>query len=203
LDGVTRVVVWDVDDVLNDLMGTWLKKAWAPAHPERVVQFNDLRENPPLQFLGMVERDYLASLDAFRTSADYAEQLPNPAIRRWLDDHGPAYRHVALTATSLRAAPATAEWTFRHFGRWIREFVLIPAHRIGEGLPIYDADKGAWLNRLGRSAVLVDDSLDNLRAAEASGAAAVRWPRPWNGDGGTAESALEELTELVRVGVPT
>ncbi len=28
-----RTIAWDVDNVLNDLMGTWLSQAWLPAIP--------------------------------------------------------------------------------------------------------------------------------------------------------------------------
>ena len=35
-------IAWDVDDVLNDLMGAWLKDAWLPAHPECTLAYDDL-----------------------------------------------------------------------------------------------------------------------------------------------------------------
>ena len=69
----------------------------------------------------------------------------------------------------------------------------MPAERPGETLPRYDEDKGAWLARLGATAVLVDDQPANLAAAAAAGAATVRWPQPWNGAAGTQDEALAEL----------
>jgi hypothetical protein len=197
LDGLSRIVVWDVDDVLNDLMRAWLDNVWTPAHPAQVVPYEDLGENPPHTLLGINSGEYLSSLDEFRLSTRYAQQAPNPDILDWLREHGGRCRHIALTATSLRTAPTTAAWVLRHFGRWIREFAFIPAPRAGEDLPTYDVDKGAWLARLGTSAILVDDSPQNVAAATAAGAVALCWPRPWNGCGASVAETLHALTRLI------
>jgi hypothetical protein len=197
LDGVTRTVVWDVDDVLNDLMRVWLDIVWTPAHPAQVMRYEDIRENPPHGLLGISAHEYLASLDDFRLGAGYSQQAPNPDILAWLQEHGRRCRHVGLTATSLRAAPTSAAWVLGNFGRWIREFAFIPALRAGEELPIYDADKGAWIARLGPSLILVDDSPENVAAATACGAAALCWPRPWNESRATVNEVLEALTRLI------
>lgn len=195
-----RVVVWDVDDVLNDLMRAWLEDVWAPDHPERVVRFDDLRENPPVALLDLSTSEYQSSLDAYRLSTAYSEQAPNPDVIAWLQANGERCRHVALTATALSAAPASAAWVLRHFGRWIRDFAVIPAVRPDADLPIYDVDKGSWLVRLGASAVLVDDSPTNLAAAAAVGTSAVCWPRPWNGSGSSVAETLRALTRLIQAG---
>jgi len=197
LDGLSRIVVWDVDDVLNDLMRQWLENVWTPAHPAQVVPYEDLRENPPHALLGITSSEYLSSLDEFRLSTGYAQQVPNPDILAWLQDQGGRCRHIALTATALRTAPTAAAWVLRHFGRWIREFAFIPAPRAGEVLPAYDLDKGAWLARLGTPAVLVDDSPQNVAAATAAGAVALFWPRPWNGCGASVAETLQALTRLI------
>jgi hypothetical protein len=200
LDGLTPTVVWDVDDVLNDLMGAWLDRAWALDHPDRRIELADVRANPPHELLGLRLEAYLASLDAFRIGDGYASMAPNPVVCRWLEANGGRCRHVALTATAFRAAPTTAAWVLRHFGRWIREFAFLPAERPGEDLPRFDADKGAWLARLDGPAVLIDDSPANLDAAVRAGAGAIRWPQPWNG-GGAPSDALAELDRwLAEVG---
>jgi hypothetical protein len=197
---LSRTVVWDVDDVLNDLMRAWLENYWIPSHPAQVVRYENLRENPPHTLLGISSGEYFSSLDDFRLSTSYAKQAPNGDILAWLQKYGEACRHVALTATALDAAPASAAWVLRHFGRWIREFAVIPAGRSGEDLPIYDIDKGSWLARLGASAVLVDDSPQNLAAAAAVGATALCWPRPWNSGGTGVAETLQTLTQLVQAG---
>ena len=199
MDGLSRTVVWDVDDVLNDLMRGWLDNVWTPTHPAQVVPYEDLSENPPHALLGIASGEYLSSLDEFRLSAGYAQQVPNPDILAWLHEYGGRCRHIALTATALRTAPTTAEWVLRHFGRWIREFAFIPALRPAEVLPTYDTDKGAWLARLGASAVLIDDSPQNVAAATAAGAVALCWPRPWNSCRASVEETLQALTQFIDV----
>ena len=191
-----RTVVWDVDDVLNDLMRSWLASVWAPDHPGAAARYADLRKNPPDELLGLSRTEYLLSLDEFRHGTGYAQLEPNPDILTWLEAEGSRCRHVALTATPLGAVPATASWVLRHFGRWIREFAFIPAEREGEILHTYDANKGAWLARSGVSSVLVDDSPLNLAMAQASGAAALLWPQPWN-DGVSATETLQTLSRYV------
>ncbi len=197
MDGLRPTVVWDVDDVLNDLMAAWLADVWAPDHPDRPVSYGSVRANPPHELLGLGLGEYLASLDAFRLGAGYAALEPNPRILAWLDANGERCRHVALTATAFRAAPTTAAWVLRHFGRWIREFAFVPAARPGEVLPGYDLDKGDWIARLGGHALLVDDSPANLASAAAVGAGTVRWPQPWNGDPARPEDALAELDRWI------
>ena len=179
--------------MLNDLMGAWLAHVWVPAHPDRPMAPDDVRANPPHEQLGIDLAAYHASLDAFRLGADYAAMAPNPWVLAWLEANGERCHHVALTATAFRAAPATASWVLRHFGRWIRQFAFVPAERPGEALPRFDGDKGAWLARLVVPAVLVDDSPTNLAAAAAAGAGSIRWPQPWNGRAGTPAAALREL----------
>ncbi len=192
MDGLRPTVVWDVDDVLNDLMAAWLEQVWSAGHPDQPTALASVRANPPCELLGIDLGDYQASLDAFRLGDGYAAMPPNAAVLTWLETNGVRCRHVALTATAFRAAPSSAAWVLRHFGRWIREFAFVPAERPGEDLPRYDADKGAWLARLQGPAVLVDDSPANLTMARAAGAGVVRWPQPWNG-GGSPEGALAEL----------
>jgi hypothetical protein len=191
--------VWDVDDVLNDLMRSWFDSVWIPNHPRELLRYAGVTQNPPHGLLGVSRDEYLSSLDAFRLSPDYARLEPNPDVLSWLVAEGGRCRHVALTATPLRAVPDTAAWVLRHFGRWIREFAFIPAERAGEILPAYDEDKGQWLARHGASSVLVDDSPQNIAAARAAGVAALSWPRPWN-DGRPAAETLQALSRYVLTG---
>ena len=73
-------VVWDVDDVLNDLMAAWLARVWASEHPGRPIELADVRANPPHELLGIERAAYHASLDAFKNGAGYAALAPNPRI---------------------------------------------------------------------------------------------------------------------------
>ena len=61
-----KTIVWDVDDVLNNLMQSWLETAWLPAHPACQITYRLLTENPPHHLLGISKIEYLQSLDDFR-----------------------------------------------------------------------------------------------------------------------------------------
>lgn len=193
-----RTIVWDIDDVLNDLMRAWFTQAWKPAHPECRLSYRDLRENPPYQSLGVQPAEYLASLDAFRRSQAAARMEPNPVVLEWLRWHGDRYRHVALTARPLESAPAAAEWLFRNFGKYFRCFGVVPS-RPAPGVPHYDSDKGEFLQWLGGADFFVDDSEQNVAAAERLGIPATLFPQPWNNATQTAEEALAWLLERVMV----
>ena len=190
-------IVWDRDDVLNDLMRCWLERWWKPAHPECKVCYEDLTENPPHRILGVSLEKYLASLDEFRLSDQAAMVEPDPEVLAWFKRYGHLHRHMVLSATSLETAPAAAAWTFRHFGAWIRSFHLIPALRDNQPIPQYDADKGAYLHWLGKGDVLVDDSPINLESARRYGTTGVLVPRPWNSADGGINDVLERLLTVV------
>jgi len=188
-------IAWDVDDVLNDLMRMWLAKEWLPNHPHHPLSYDDLRANPPLEPIGSNLDEYLCSLDRFRHSR-YAELEPLPEAKAWFDRHGDSYRHVALTAVPLRAAPISAAWVLRHFGRWIRSFHFVPSRRAGESLPPYDANKQEFLRWWGKADVLVDDLPSNVESARQAGVKAILIPRPWNGKAGALGEAFQELENL-------
>lgn len=188
-------IAWDVDDVLNDLMRSWLT-AWKQDHPECQADYSEITENPPDRVLGITRREYLESLDAFRISQDAAAMKPNPVIVKWMNNFGTGYRHVALTARPLASTAEASDWVFRHFGVYIRSFGVVPV-RLPSGLPLYDADKGDFLRWAGNVDVLIDDSEQNLRDAERAGVRGILYPQPWNHSGHTVQEALESLTELV------
>ncbi len=105
--GDTRVtIVWDRDDVLNDLTRCWLEEWWKPAHPTCKACYADLTENPPHRVLGVSLEEYLASLDEFRLCDQAAEMDPVPEVSAWFKQYGHLHRHMVLTATSLDTAPA-------------------------------------------------------------------------------------------------
>jgi phosphoglycolate phosphatase-like HAD superfamily hydrolase len=193
-----RTIVWDVDDVLNNLMQTWLEHAWKPAHPECSVTYAEITENPPHRVLGVRESEYFASLDEFRQSDAARYMKPNGAILQWLRSHGDCYRHVALTARPLSSTPQAAEWLFRHFGDYFRCFGVVPSRR-EPGTPRYDRNKGDFLAWLGGADLLVDDSPENVKAAEALGIDGALYPQPWNCGAESVDVILKNLTGKVVV----
>src|SRR5579871_3024689 len=122
-------IVWDVDDVLNDLMRVWFEEEWRPKHPGCVLDYEGILDNPPHTLLGVDLADYQRSLDSFRLSGVYSKLKPGPEVRDWFVRRGHDFHHLALTATPLACASVSAEWVFRNFGKWIRSFQFIPSPR--------------------------------------------------------------------------
>jgi len=187
--------VWDIDDVLNDLMHAWFTEEWAPAHPACTLQYADIVENPPHRVLGIPRHEYLESLDRFRTSERARAMQPNPAVLQWFERHGAGHRHMALTARPLSSAPEAAEWLFRHFGKYVRCFGVVPT-RLEDGVPRYDSAKADFLEWFGKADYLIDDSAENIAAARRLGVRGLLYPQPWNAGVGGAATTLRQLTAL-------
>jgi hypothetical protein len=188
-------VVWDVDDVLNDLMNQWFTKGWCREHPECALSYGELAANPPHEFLG-VDRDvYLTSMDLFRKSEQAFNMTPNPEVLAWFRSQGRHFRHIALTARPLETAPEVAHWVMLHFGNWIRCFGVVPS-RTSIGVPVYDCTKGEYLAWLGQGNVLVDDSPDNTEQAAALGLKTLLVAQPWNNSKLTTSALLRQLSEM-------
>lgn len=191
-----HTIAWDIDDVLNDLMRVWLDEWWRPAHPECQVTYEEIVANPPHEILGVTLGEYLASLDAFRLSACFAQLLPRPEIMAWFEKHGAGYRHLALTAVPLRCAPGSAAWVLRYFGRWIRSFHVIPSPRSDERIPNYDRSKEEFLRRVKGIDALIDDQAGHVAGAEQVGVRGLLFPAPWNGSRERVADLLQQLPIL-------
>lgn len=173
-----KTVVWDIDDVLNDLMREWL--LWFSDREKIKTNYEQITENPPNKILGITEKDYLNSLDEFRLSERYQKMKPLREVYSWFEREGNRFRHIALTATPLRCAPTTALWVLKNFGKWIRTFHFIPSKREGETLPLYDSDKAQFLEWLQKADFFIDDNEENVNLAKKIGVNAIIWKRPWN-----------------------
>jgi len=193
IEDALLTIAWDVDDVLNDLMRLWLEHAWRPANPDCSVRYEDLNENPPNNIIGVKLEEYLTSLDSFRLSGIYDDMKPVEEIKDWFLVNGNKYRHIALTAVPIAAAPLSARWVFNNFGPWIRTFHFVPSSREQERIPEYDKDKGEYLKWLGKVDVLIDDNETNIRAARTAGVRGILVPRPWNGCNNTLSESLAIL----------
>jgi hypothetical protein len=188
-----KTIVWDVDDVLNELMREWFTLCWVPDHGDQRITYEDIRENPPHQILGMSRQEYLASLDRFRLSEYAANMYPKPSLIKWFETYGNEFHHVALTATPLKSASKSAAWVMRHFGTWIRSYNFIPSMREHECLRVFHASKEDFLRWWGKADILVDDHPVNLTGAASLGIRAVCMPQPWN----SCELNLAQTLELL------
>ena len=188
-------IVWDVDDVLNDLMQQWFEHGWKAEHPECALKFDDLLQNPPHDVLGIDRCEYLTSMDRFRNTDRGLELSPNPEILGWFVAHGQQFRHIALTARPLQTAPHVASWVMRHFGSWIRCFGVVPS-RPEQGVPIYDRSKIDFLKWLGCGDILVDDADENIRDAKSLSLTTFQIAQPWNKSTLTASALASQLSKI-------
>lgn len=190
-------LAWDVDDVLNEFMRTWLNTWWRPEHPDCMLNYEDIKKNPPHQLLGVKLDEYLQSLDDYRLSGLYEQMQPNPKALEWFEKHGSSFRHIAVTSVPRIAAPVSASWVIRHFGDWIRTFHFVPSPRRAEILPEYDTTKADYLKWLDRVDILIDDNEHNVTDLTITGIQYFLVSRPWNSSALRMDDLLRTLSRLV------
>lgn len=191
-----KTVVWDVDDVLNNLMGEWFRRSWLAAHPECRLDYAKITANPPHEILGTTKDEYLRSLDHFRMN-EFASLKPVPVFMDWFQAKGHLAHHVALTAVPLFAAPVSGGWVFSNFGNWIRSFNVVPSFRSGADLPFTSETKAEFLCHFGKVDVLIDDNSEVIESMRRLGIHAIQVPRPWNGLKGSEIDVLHELEDVL------
>ncbi len=194
-----KTIIWDVDDVLNNLTRTWLDDAWRPAHPQCKLRYSQLRENPPHRLLGVRKQVYLDSLDAFRLSAAGRELTPVPEVLAWFAQHGHRARHVVLTATPRVAAPWVSRWVFTHFGRFVHTFGVVPSlrRRRGDAVRRVPDTKADYLRWFGHADLFIDDNPHNIAQVAHLGVSCVTMPRPWNRARGGVRELLRRVTDAL------
>lgn len=192
-----KTIVWDVDDVLNDLMRVWLEQFWLSDKARKKLTYTEIKENPPQRLLGAGKEEYLASLDDFRLSGLYEKLGPLKEVNDWFQLHGAEARHVALTRVPVAVAHVSAAWVMKNYGQWIRSFHFIPSFRAGEQAPVYDEDKGTYLTYFGKADLLIDDTMENIAAAEKAGVRTRVFPRPWNSSKLTVAQTLDEVAKIL------
>jgi len=190
-------IAWDVDDVLNDLMRSWLVRGWVPKHPGCILSFEQITQNTPERILNCTREEYQESLDNFRLSGEYLDLEPDRQLLSWFKQYGHQVRHIALTAVPLKAAHISAGWVMNNFGQWIRSFNFIPSLREGEQVPEYDLTKADYLKRAGNIDILVEDSPVNIAQAQVVGIKGLLLKKPWNKSNLTLKDALTEINGLI------
>ena len=192
-----KVIMWDVDDVLNDLMGEWFRSSWLPHHPECPVTYSGITVNPPHELLGVSKHEYLASLDVFRQKY-FKDLKPLPEILKWFQLHGKKAEHLVVTSVPIIASQHSAEWVFTYFGEWVRSFNIVPSTRAGNH--DYGAkSKADYIRTFSKVDLVVEDNPETLRSMKELGIETVTIPRPWNESTETIETTLTGLTKLLGV----
>lgn len=192
-----KTIVWDVDDVLNDLMRVWLEKKWLPDHPDCKVGYEDIIANPPEKILQAPRAEYEQSLDAFRCCPGYLEMKPNQEVLTWFKEYGPKARHLVLTAVPLIRADISAAWVTKNFGTWIRSFNFVPSKRKANPIPEYDQTKQDFLKWFGKADVFVEDTEKNIVGLEDLGIKPFLISRPWNKSEKTMTEVLAQITKVI------
>jgi hypothetical protein len=192
-----KVIMWDVDDVLNDLMGEWFRKSWLPKHPECVLGYEGITRNPPQELLGVTRKEYLTSLDEFRLSS-FRDLEPLVEMREWFALHGHKARHIVVTSVPIQSSSRSAEWVFTHFGRWIHSFNIVPSPRSDDPPGLGATTKADYLRAtFSRVDLVVEDNPETLESMKRQGIETVTIPRPWNGAQGTLGGALSLLSQMI------
>ena len=175
-----KTIVWDVDDVLNDLTRAWFENEWVPLHPACRLGYHELKTNPPHQLLGVSKEEYLASLDRFRLSQAATSRAPDTALLNWFRAHGDQYRNIALTARPRETVCPALQWLLGHFGEWFQTVAFVPSERPGQSFRQPDRSKADYLAWLGKADFLIDDTAENCSAAEKLGIRSFLVAQPWN-----------------------
>jgi hypothetical protein len=191
------VVVWDVDDVLNELMREWFEDWWRPRHPECTRCYGDIAANPPHTVLEISEAAYLVSLDEFRAER-FDRLIPRPEVLEWFAREGHRANHVALSAPPEAFAHVSASWVIRHFGQWIRTYAFVPARRGRAEVADPKLAKREYLRWLGHGDVFLDDRADTVQNVRALGVHGIVVPQPWStSEHQSLDGALSELTTVL------
>jgi hypothetical protein len=193
-----KTIIWDVDDVLNDLMRMWFEDWVSSRGSACSLSYEQLTSNPPHEILKIGRSEYLESLDAYRLSRKARRMHPVPEILDWFARFGSGFHHVALTAVPLCASHVSAGWVMQNFGRWIQSFNVVPSPRPWKQNGQPHVSKSDFLRWWGKGDVLVDDNPDIVACALSLGMHAVLIPRPWNRSQMTLDEALNVLTKLAR-----
>jgi FMN phosphatase YigB (HAD superfamily) len=187
-----KTIVWDVDDVLNDLMKEWFLNEWLSSDPGCILKYEELTENPPCRLLNISFDSYLESLDKFRIEKG-GDLNPLPEIIEWFNKHGHKFNHAVLTATPLFYSPFSAKWVLTHFGKWIRSYNFIPSPRKNDNIKNYQQNKAGFLKMFDQVDLFIDDNNKNIEEVNKIGIKTLLVPKPWN----NSKLTINEILEMI------
>ncbi len=187
------VIIWDIDDVLNNLMDSWLT-AWQQETNNYAIKFSELTENPPHKILGIDRETYHSSLDNFRNSVKAREMKPNQALLNWFREYGSNYGHIALTARPLNTMSNQAWWIYQNFGEWTHTLAVVPSLR-DPGTRQRFKNKAEYIAWLNKGDIFVDDNAENISAVAKLGLKSFLFPQPWNKNNQSEAEFIAEFTK--------
>lgn len=176
------LIVWDVDDVLNNFTEQWA----LIAPPELAVGLPGVKQ--PVE-----DAVYLASFDTFRATS-YASLRPRESVLEWLRLNAGGRNNIALSSAPLQFMHTSAEWTLRHYGAWIRGFICSPSRG-----SVPRRSKADILREDLKCDIFIDDQEANVDSAKGAVRAALLFPAPWNSERRTTEwEFLSRLNAAVK-----
>jgi hypothetical protein len=189
------LLVWDVDDVLNDLTLRVLEVLGFSTIPTPV----DLIPDPSklIESLGIDHDYYIGALDHFRRTR-FQELQPNHDVIKWLHSYGERFTCMALTSTPVEFFPVSAMWVMTHFNPWIDTIGCTPSKRPTDPLGMRYVTKGEHLQRLKVPYILIDDSAKNLTSVDPMSGKGMIFPTPWNSTQNTGLFLDQLLLECSR-----
>lgn len=194
-----KTIIWDIDDVLNDLMHQWFNNYKFSHNLCIVDNYEEIIDNPPYELFNISKDNYLHSLDIFRKQ-NFKLLKPKKEILDWFEQYGSITENIVLTATPISCVSYSAEWLFRYFGEWIISFHFIPSYRNNSYETIYYKNKGELIKSLNKKDIIfIEDNEKNIREAKKLNPDIKTFcvKQPWN-TGRKVKDILEELTELIK-----
>jgi len=190
------LLIWDVDDVLNQLMGAWLKY-WNHENNSNFV-LKDIKENPPNKILGISREIYFNSLDEFRNTEAGKSVQEDSTVKNWFNNHGNKYNHMACTARPIETMPNQSWWIYQNYGQWIHTIHAAGTYRELETdyRTVSKADFISWIDQ---KVIFIDDSEENINAVSATGSDTILYPQPWNGANYSAKNFITILNSKLGI----
>ena len=173
-----KTICWDCDDVLNNFTKDFLK-------------------HESLGLNAIKSPTYGKALDYYR-EVYYSGLNPNIEVLNWFRKYGHLFNHHVITAIPLKFAQVSSGWVFTYFGKWIRNYHIIPSLRMEDSTYIYDNNsKADLIQRLGNIDYFIDDSGNNIMQTNDLDIDTVCFlvRQPWNDSDLSMTDILEKITE--------
>jgi len=167
-------------------------------HHNSSFTYNNIKTWDIHKYLNCDISEFWKYMDNFKLEGNYSNLKSNREVLQWFKNYGDYFHHIVITATPLNTAHISAEWTFRNYGRWIRDFVCIPSYRNGDGENCFDKSKKDYFLRTNIADIFIDDnplSCEDVIQETEMKVFCVK--KPWN-NGVLIKDILNELTGYIK-----